>query len=69
MQNHEPPLQLVMKRGGWEIGDENVTTLKDKSGEDAAVRTSQRQRSITGSTLFGSGRVYSAEEGKSCAIM
>ena len=45
-QTHEAPLNLVMKKGGWEIGEENVTTLTNKDGEEEALRNSRRQRSV-----------------------
>ena len=71
-QTHEAPLNLVMKKGGWEIGEENVTTLTNKEGEEEALRNSRRQRSLSGSTRYGLSRVYSGGEdadGNKCAIM
>ena len=51
-EEHEPPLSLVMKRGGWEIGDENVTTVKNKEGKEEAVRNSKKERSLSGSKRY-----------------
>jgi len=72
-ETHEAPLNLVMKKGGWEIGEENVTTLTNKDGEEEALRNSRRQRSLSGSTRYGLSRVYSggadADDASKCAIM
>ncbi len=61
-----------MKRGGWRIGDSNVTVLKNKQGDEEACRNSHKERSIVGSLRYGTGRLYSQEgEGadKNCALM
>ena len=71
-QTHEAPLNLVMKKGGWEIGEENVTTLTNKEGEEEALRNSRRQRTLSGSTRYGLSRVYSDGEdadANKCAVM
>ncbi len=73
LQTHDPPLNLVMKRGGWRIGDANTTVLKSKSGEEEATRYSHKEKTLSGSLRYGSaGQLYSQEgEGgdKNCAIM
>ncbi len=47
-----------MKKGGWEIGDDNTTTLKNKDGEEEAVRNSKRERTIHGSTRYGLSHLH-----------
>lgn len=68
---HEPPSNLVMKKGGWEIGDLNTTIIKNKEGVEEAMRTSRRDRSLTGTTRYGvSQAMYQGQEqeGK-CLVM
>ena len=73
-QTHDPPLNLVMKRGGWRIGDSNTTVLRNKQGEEEATRYSQKEKSLSGSLRYGSGHLY-AQEGeddageKNCVLM
>jgi lamin B len=73
LQTHEPPLNLVMKKGGWEIGDENLTSIKSKDGEEEATRTSRRARTLSGSTRYGLSELHSyrGEEGgdSKCVVM
>lgn len=71
LQEHTPPTNLVMKKGGWIIGSENVTTVVNKDGEEEANRRSweqKRQGSLYRSGTFGSSG-YQADSNKSCAIM
>lgn len=61
-----------MKRGGWRIGESNTTVLKNKSGEEEATRFSRKEKSISGTSSWGTGHLYSqqGEEGdKQCAVM
>lgn len=76
MQTHAPPLTLVMKRGGWTIGESNTTTLVNKAGEEVSERTSKKERAIVGTTSYGtSSQMYSRMDGdgsdgqEKCAIM
>lgn len=71
-EEHNPPLNLVMKKGGWFIGSENVTMMTNKEGDEEAVRKSWEERRKVGtyrsgtvSQLFG----HSDQDSKSCAIM
>ena len=74
-QDHEPPSNLVMKKGGWTIGEENATVLVNKAGEEEATRLSKKEKAITGSIRKArAAHMYSqngALEGdeKNCAIM
>ena len=72
-QEHSPPTNLVMKKGGWNISGENVTKLQNKDGEEEANRRSweqKRQASLYRSGTFGSSASsYDPQDSKSCAIM
>jgi hypothetical protein len=68
-QEHSPPTNLVMKKGGWIIGSENQTVLVNKDGEEEASRKSweqKRQASLFRSGVFAPGH---EDAQKSCAIM
>ena len=55
-----------MKKGGWAIGGENITSLVNKDGEEEANRkTFEKKRQ---SSLFRSG-YGDPQDAKSCAIM
>jgi len=71
-KEHNPPTCLVMKKGGWNIGSENVTVLTNKDGEEEANRKSKEEKRQ--GSLFRSGHgqyVYDPANpnSKSCAIM
>ena len=62
-----------MKRGGWQIGDENTTVLKNKDGDEEAARFSHKEKVLSGSVRYGTSQLYSQEgdpsDSKNCAIM
>jgi len=67
-EEHKPPLNLVMKKGGWNIGSENVTTLLNKEGIEEAKRESHEETRDTSLHRVGTyGR--RPDDSKSCAIM
>ena len=75
-QEHSPPNNMVMKKGGWVIGSANKTVLVNKDGEEEACRLSREEHRISGSFLSGHGNVRSrtlsqsgAAGDKSCSIM
>lgn len=71
-EEHEPPLNLVMKRGGWTIGDENTTTLVNKDGEEEATVFSRRGNHLKGTIRQGTSQLYGQRadpENQNCAIM
>jgi lamin B len=70
-QEHNPPKDLVMKKGGWVIGGENTTVLTNKDGEEEASRRSweqKRLRSTLSSGMFSTSYQQDPNS-KSCAIM
>lgn len=63
-----------MKKGGWRIGDENITALRNKDGEEEAMRHSRKEKSLHGTTRYTTAsQMYSQggdpEDNKSCSIM
>ena len=71
-QEHNPPLNIVMKKGGWNIGTENITTLTNKEGEEEANRKSKEEKRQGSIYRSGHGQyVYDPANpnSKSCAIM
>jgi len=44
-----------MKKGGWEIGNENATTIVNKDGEEEAERLSGSTSAQSGATSAQSG--------------
>ena len=46
-EEHKPPTNLKMKKGAWQIGEQNVTTLVDKESEEQAVRNSRKEHRLT----------------------
>jgi hypothetical protein len=59
---------MVMKKGGWNIGSENVTTLANKEGIEEAKRESHEETRDTSLHRLGTyGR--RSDDSKSCAIM
>lgn len=70
-QEHAPPTNLVMKKGGWVIGGENTTTLTNKDNEAESTRKSwetKRHAGLHRSGIFGSSSTTD-DQSKSCAIM
>jgi lamin B len=72
-QEHNPPTNMVMKKGGWMIGSENKTVLVNKEGEEEACRTTREEHRQSSSFLSGSGTLRSGSQAgaadKSCRIM
>lgn len=71
-EEHKPPTNLVMKKGGWNIGGENVISLVNKEGEEEANRRSYEQikkGSLYRSGVYGSSYEQETSHSKSCAIM
>lgn len=72
-ESHNPGEgNLVMKEGGWKLGDSALTELINKEGEVVAVRDMKREKVSTSSTSRRSGSsvlaARQAEEQK-CSIM
>jgi hypothetical protein len=70
-QEHNPPRNIVMKRGGWTLSDENTTIVRNKENVDEATRISRKGHAVSGSHREGYGHLYgqAADENKSCLIM
>lgn len=68
-EEHNPPLNLVFKKGGWVIGSINETILNNKDGEEEANRKSHEEKRESSSHQIGYTRASAEDAGKSCAIM
>lgn len=58
-----------MKKGGWVIGGENVTSLTNKDGEEVASRKSWEQKRHASLHRSGTFGYEQDPNSKSCAIM
>jgi len=68
-QEHNPPHNYVMKKGGWAIGDESATTLVNKDGEEEARRENKEERRLTGTvSAYGAGASPAGRD-KNCVLM